>query len=143
MLHGKVLYLRGAQTWKPLYCYDNNRIQAGANFRRMYFSMKQWVTIPTYSPDFNKPIEHVFHQMKDKLRNRIYQHQGPLDVQQLRRWVLDIFEQEISTDSIAKDVHSLKDTYLAVTTEKGHAVTTSTGRTVLGTGGDWPEPHLA
>lgn len=143
MLHGKVLYLRGAETWKPLYCYDNNRIQANAEFRRMYFACHQRVHIPPYSPDFNKPIEHVFHQMKDKLRVKIYQHNGPLEVKQLRKWVVEIFEQEISVDSIAKDVQSLKNTYLAVSTDKGCAKTTPNGHTVMGTGGDWPEPHLA
>lgn len=143
ILQGKVEYLRGAQTWKPLFCYDNNRIQAGADFKRMYFKKHQWVHIPPYSPDFNKPIEHVFHQMKQKLGDRIYHHTGPLEVQDLRQWVLDIFEKQISTASIAKDVHSLKNTYLAVSTDKGHAIKAPNGQTVMGTGGDWPVPHLA
>lgn len=143
ILHGLAVLQCARKGWKPLYCYDNNRIQAGANFRRMGFHRSQWVNIPTYSPDFNKPIEHVFNQIKEKLRIRLYQHKGPVTATLLQQWVVDVWENEISAEGIAKDVESLKNTYLAVSTKKGESVHAPNGQSLLGTGGDWPVPHLA
>lgn len=126
---------------KPaLFCYDNNTIQKNAVWANMDITHHQKVSIPTHSPDFNKPIEHVFNRIKQQLRDRIYAHAGELEPAELQDWVVAIFNG-ISVGSIAKDVASLKRTYRAVSTEKGEEVAVLGGGTVVGTGGDWPPAH--
>lgn len=125
---------------KALFCYDNNTIQKNAMWVKLGITYHQKVSIPTHSPDFNKPIEHVFNRIKQQLRERIYSHVGVLEPAELQNWVVDIFEG-ISVASIARDVASLKRTYRAVSTEKGGQVGVLGGGTVVGTGGDWPPPH--
>lgn len=125
---------------KALFCYDNNTIQKNAVWARMGITHHQKVSIPTHSPDFNKPIEHVFNRIKQHLRERIYSHVGELLPVMLQNWVVEIFNG-ISAGSIAKDVASLKRTYRAVSIEKGQEVGVLGGGTVVGTGGDWPPAH--
>lgn len=126
----------------PLFCYDNASIQGRANYQRMGFSYHQRVRIPVKSPDFNKPIEHVFHQIKDKLRERLYENILPVDGQLVQQWVRDIWQNEITARSIAKDVASLDKTYLAVSTPKGQYTHHPDGTLVEGSGGDFPAAPL-
>lgn len=122
---------------KPLFCYDNAAIQVGAHYQRMGFAYHQRVVIPTHSPDFNKPIEHVFHQIKDRLMERLYECAQPVTAQLVQDWILDIWASDISTDSIAADAKSLKKTYLAVKTDKGVEVEHDDTTKVIGSGGDF------
>lgn len=124
----------------PLFCYDNNAIQENARYARMGFPQHQRVHIPVHSPDFNKPIEHVFHIIKERLGQKIYNHVGSVDAKLLQKWVLEIFKS-IRPSSIAKDVASLKRTYRAVSTDLGRQVDVAGGGTVIGTGGDWGAPR--
>ena len=75
----------------PLFCYDNNRIQSQASYSEMGFPHHRKVWIPVHSPDFNKPIEHVFHLIKERLGHKIYNHMGSVDAKLLQKWVMDIF----------------------------------------------------
>lgn len=125
---------------KAMYCYDNNTIQKNAVWANCGITPKQKVSIPPHSPDFNKPIEHVFNRIKQQLRERIYSHVGVLEPAMLQDWVVEIF-YGLSAASIAKDVASLKRTYLAVSTDKGEQAEVLGGGTVVGTGGDWPAAH--
>ena len=127
---------------QPLFCYDNNKIQAQAEYGRMGMAWFQRVKIPVHSPDFNKPIEHVFNIIKEQLRQRIYFHVGGVSAAMLQQWVVEIFEG-ISTSGIAKDVASLKRTYKAVATALGEEAEVDGGGKVIGTGGGWPAPHDA
>lgn len=123
---------------EPLFCYDNNRIQKGAEWGRMGITRQQKVEIPTHSPDFNKPIEHVFNQIKEKLCEYIYDSHEVLTPELLQQWVVLIF-QGISADSIARDVSSLEQTYLAVSADKGQLISDGYSQIVQGTGGDYPK----
>lgn len=122
---------------RPRFCYDNNHIQKAARPAKMDFHHKQKLEIPVHSPDFNKPIEHVFHTIKEELAKKIYNHLGTVDAKLLQKWVVEIFNS-IPTSSIAKDVASLKRTYLAVSTDLGRQVEVDGGGKVIGTGGDMP-----
>lgn len=132
----------GVTGQKPYFCYDNNKIQQQARFRRMGMRRSQKVWIPVHSPDFNKPIEHVFNYIKEQLRQRIYDHVGPVSAAELQQWVVQIFNG-IDTSSIARDVASLKRTYKAVATGLGEVADVQGGGKVKGTGGGWPAPHDA
>jgi hypothetical protein len=131
---------QGQQGREALFCYDNTHIQGRAQFSKLGIQPQQKVSIPTHSPDFNKPIEHVFNLIKTQLRERIYSHVGELKPAMLQDWVVEIFEG-MSVHSIARDVASLKRTYRAVSTEMGVQVEVLGGGTVVGTGGGWPPAH--
>jgi transposase len=47
--------------------------------------------IPPHSPDFNKPIEHVFHQMKDLLREKLYNCTEDVTAEMVQDWILEIW----------------------------------------------------
>jgi hypothetical protein len=143
----KNIVQQAAVTWgngdlKPFFCYDNAKWQAHANFSNMGMSRHQRIVIPPHSPDMNKPIEHVFHQIKQKLAERFYKSTEEITAHTVQEWVRDIFENEITTASIMKDALSLKKTYLAIKTEKGDEVYYDDGSKVVGTGGDYPIADL-
>ena len=130
---------------KPLFCFDNAKIQDGANYRRMGIHWHQRVKIPPHSPDFNKPIEHIFHQLKDLLRDKLYNCTEVVTAELVQDWILEIWNNDIegiTTAAIAKDVRSLKKTYLAVSTDKGVEVEHDDGSKVLGSGGNYPSAPL-
>lgn len=130
---------------KPLFCYDNAKIQGGADYRRMGIHWHQRVKIPPHSPDFNKPIEHIFHQLKDLLRDKLYNCTEEVTAELVQDWILEIWNNDaegITTAAIAKDVSSLKKTYLAVSTDKDEEVEHDDGSKVLGTGGNYPSAPL-
>lgn len=127
----------------PLFCYDNAAIQKQARYNRMGFNFHQRIEIPPRSPDFNKPIEHVFNQVKEKLRDRLYECAEPVTPHLVQDWVMDICMNEISTASIAADVQSLEKTYLAVKTPQGIEVMCDDGTTLIGSGGDFAAAHVS
>lgn len=66
-------------------CYDNNKIQAGADISTLEHPdgehppisihvEEQRLKLPTYSPDLNRPIEHLFGCVKTKIRQTLYEH---------------------------------------------------------------------
>mgnify|MGYP006186104099 FL=1 len=107
---------------------------------------RQRVKIPAHSPDFNKPIEHVFNRIKQLLREEYLDKQEVLTAKKVQQMVRDIFENQLLLDekanSIRNDVYSLKKTWLAVSTAKGVRVQAPDGEWVRGSGGDWPASHL-
>lgn len=132
----------GSRDSKPFFCYDNAKWQAYAKYSNMGMSGHQRIKIPPHSPDMNKPIEHVFNQIKQKLAERFYKCTEEITAHTVQEWVRDIFENEITTESIKKDALSLKKTYLAIKTYKGDEVYHDDGSKVVGTGGDYPIPDL-
>jgi beta-xylosidase len=130
---------------KPLFCYDNAKIQDLASYSSMGIQWHQRIKIPPHSPDFNKPIEHVFHQIKDKLREKLYGCTEVVTAEKVQEWILEIWNDHthgIRTASVAKDVKSLKKTYLAIKTRKDVEVRHDDGSLVLGSGGDYPAADL-
>lgn len=131
---------------KPLFVFDNNKIQKCAHNSNMKIDWSQRVRIPAYSPDFNKPIEHTFHRMKDLLVDNYLDKDEEIDGKRLQEIVYDIFKNQLTAgeyaDSIKKDVYSLKKTWLSVSLDKGVKKKAFDGLEVVGTGGDYPVSHL-
>lgn len=122
----------------PLYVYDNVALQKGASLADMGLSRHQHVKTPPHSPDFNKPIEHCWNQIKNKLLSKIYQaHTTELTPALAQQWVRDAWSQ-ITVDSVKQDVESLKDTWLIIKTRKGRWFKTSKNEDVEGSEGDYP-----
>lgn len=125
----------------PLFCYDNDQVQVKARLSVMGLKPWQRVEIPPHSPDFNQPIEHVFNTIKSELRNELYEYNGVVDGKWVQDTVAKIFKK-IKKSSIRKNVEKLPLTYLAVMTDKGVTVTSSSGKQVVGTGGAYPKAYL-
>ena len=127
----------GDPTIQPLYIYDNVGMQTNASHTRMGFSCFHHVVTPTHSPDFNKPIEHSFNQIKSKLLASLNMHSDvELTPQIAQKWVADTF-LELSKESLQKDILSLHDTWLIVSSNADQMVTTSKGQQIQGSGGDY------
>lgn len=127
---------------KPaLYCYDNDRVQDLADMSKMGLKHWQRVKIPPHSPDFNQPIEHIFNRLKAELRNELYAYGDVVDGKWVQEAMHRLFKQ-FSISSINKDVMKMPLTYLAIKTEKGVTVTSSSGKQVVGTGGAYPKAPL-
>jgi hypothetical protein len=70
----------------PLFMYDNNKIQQVADITTLRDARGQplplscRLQIPTYSPDMNRPIKHMFGWLKTQMRAKMYswvvQHPG-------------------------------------------------------------------
>jgi hypothetical protein len=121
----------------PLFCFDNDKVQKLASLTKMGLKHWQKVEIPPHSPDFNQPIEHIFNTLKTELRNELYAYGDVVDAKWVQQTVLKIFKH-IKKRSIRKNVDNLPLTYLAVMTDKGVTVTSSTGKQVVGSGGAYP-----
>ena len=102
--------------------------------------------IPAHSPDFNKPIEHIFNRIKEQLREKYLEKMEVVNAQKVQGWVRDIFEKELLANewanSVRNDVYSLKKTWLAVSSTQGLRVRAPDGTLVRGSGGDWPAGYL-
>ena len=128
----------GDPTATPLYIYDNVNSQKGAKMTELGLRHKQHVKTPAHSPDFNKPIEHSWNQVKRTLLSRLYQ---GFDVQMTpqlaQQWVKEAFFA-ITQDSVERDVKSLMDTWAIIKAPLGTWVTTSKGHEIQGAEGDYP-----
>lgn len=127
----------GDDTLTPLYVYDNVGLQRNASHHRMGIDRNLHVVTPTHSPDFNKPIEHCFNQIKQKLLNKL---NAECDVECTpeiaQEWVAEAF-YSIKTESLQADINSLKDTWAIVKARKDEVVTTTKGEEINGSDGDY------
>jgi transposase len=128
----------GDSTAEPLYIYDNVSSQAGAPMSEAGLKHHQHVKTPPHSPDFNKPIEHSWNQVKRKLLSMIYEGYDVVMTPQLaQQWVQEAFFS-ITQDSVERDVKSLMDTWAIIKAPLGTWVTTSKGHEIQGAEGDYP-----
>lgn len=122
----------------PLYIYDNVNSQRGAKMKDLGLKHGQHVETPPHSPDFNKPIEHSWNQIKSKLLRKIYEGYDVCMTPQLaQEWVKEVFFS-IKQDSVEKDVKSLMDTWEIIKAPLGTWVKTSKGHEIQGAEGDYP-----
>lgn len=123
------------------FCFDNTRIH---NKWGEVLKGGEWgvnkdgprVPQPTYSPDFNRPIEHSFGRCvrawnKGVVEQRINPYARP---EPLMRELMAIFKSETKQQSIQKDVEGMTDLYKVVATPT-HTLAVPG---VKGSGGDWP-----
>jgi hypothetical protein len=123
---------------KPLFSWDNNRIQASASLRAMGLREEQKVPLPAYSPDMHKVIEHVFAHVKRAVQDALKQSRTrPLDADDARQLV-EVCFRGATTESIMRDVLSLRETYFVIAHAKGITAVGLDGEQHTGVGGDWP-----
>lgn len=122
---------------KPLYIFDNVGLQKKSGWRRIGYSQHSHVKTPPHSPDFNKPIEHCFNQIKRTLLERVVEEcDVALTPELAQQWVLEAFES-ITQASIQRDVKSLVDTWRIVSTKADEEVCTEDQKWVKGSWGDY------
>lgn len=110
-----------------IYVFDNNKIHKDAKLWEIGLDISdqllylytnntgsQWLQIPRYSPEFNKPIEHVHSHLERAYKTTLlYGHDSMTHVQ-LRNVLRTLFYTTITAAAVRKDVQSLEDTYDAV-----------------------------
>jgi hypothetical protein len=146
---------KGDKADAPVLCYDNNKIQRIADISTLEYDdepviqldpSKQRVHIPTYSPDMNRPIEHIFGFIKPKVRAHIYQRYehytsdaaGAKDLQSI---VMQVFEKELVAGAVERDVKGLPLLWHVISTPWGEEHTDERGDIHLGSGGDYPPAY--
>ena len=125
---------------KPIFSYDNNKIQKHAKLADMGITPEERLELPTYSPDMHKVIEHVFAILKGQLQEEMLKNNPPkMDSATAQHMVWLYFMHGISKKSIRADVKSLPVTWHIISTLDGVWAKGPDGKMYRGTGGDWAD----
>lgn len=142
-----------SKTQDPIiFSYDNNKIQAGANISTLHHPDReqapisidvttQKLELPTYSPDLNRPIEHVFGCVKTKIRQALYKHAPKYNKgATLQTLVWDEVHAWFKKypNSVKEDVGGLPMLWRVLSTPACVTFVDDAGHLHVGSGGDWP-----
>lgn len=115
--------LDASQQQQLVWSFDNDRIHEGALAElrlRGLISSSNKAPLPPHSPDMHKVVEHCIGRLTTKVNAELADTE---DVQQsVAYWkgrMEEFFFQQISAESIAKDVASLRATYQAIVQVQG------------------------
>jgi hypothetical protein len=131
--------------------YDNVKIQRAVNISNLQYAQGQEgkeaisldkdlnkVDLPTYSPDMNRAIEHVFGIVKPRVRGAIYNAQHDFSKPaELQRVVLSIFN-DLPQGSVKADTKGLPLLWHVLSTPEGAVFEDPPGHQHVGTGGGYP-----
>lgn len=134
----------------PLLSYDNVAIQQAVNVSKIVYAQGEGdrvvysldkntdkVDLPTYSPDMNRAIEHVFGEVKPRVRVQIYK--GVRDFSkgiELQKVVWDEFHK-LKKGAVAADVKGLPLLWRVLSTPQGTEFEYPPGHKHVGTGGGY------
>lgn len=79
----------------------------------------EWMTCPARSPDFHKPIEHLFGRIKPAFARWLHSHPAPRTVDAYKAKVEELFEQYAAPAQVAKDVATMFDTFDGIIEAEG------------------------
>jgi hypothetical protein len=143
-----------AKTKDPfMLSYDNAKIQSTADIHTLYHPDHQgedeWaieldpaitkLSLPPYSHDLNRPIEHVFGTMKHRIREALYFERAKYTTPTaLHTLVWDQFHTNIPEKHVERDVKGLPELWRVLSTPMGITFQFEDGRLAVGTGGNWP-----
>lgn len=106
------------QTW--LYSWDNDKIHRGADLTQVGIEAEDRFELPELSSDMHKVVEHVHGWLQARMQQWLEdQDEEKITVEQCKAELRRLFEEELTQQSIIKDVRSLKTTYTAVVTHQG------------------------
>lgn len=139
----------------PVLCYDNNKIQRIANISTLKYEKcpdikldesKQKVDLPTYSPDMNRPIEHIFGFIKPRVRAHVYERyehytSSKAGAKDLQTVVIQVLEKELVPGAVERDVAGLPLLWHVISTPRGEEYTDEKGDIHLGSEGDYPPAY--
>ncbi len=146
---------KGEEADALVLCYDNIKIQRIADISTLEYDneppivldpSKQKVHLPTYSPDMNRPIEHIFGFIKPRVRAHIYERyehytSSAAGAKDLQTIVMKVFEQELVPGAVERDVEGLPLLWHIISTPWGDEYTDPHGDIHLGSEGDYPPAH--
>lgn len=135
----------------PVLSYDNVKHQRALDVSRLEYAGGQEgkevfqldkhlhkVDLPTYSPDMNRVIEHVFGEVKQRVRVAIYR--GERDFSKgsvLQKVVWDTFHS-LQPDAVSSDAKGLPLLWRVLSTPEGSTFEQPPGHRHVGTGGAYP-----
>jgi hypothetical protein len=136
---------------QPVLSYDNNKIQAAVDVSHLEYAQGQEgkpvirlnpalnkVDLPTYSPDMNRIIEHVFGDVKQRVRSVIYGAQRDFTKPAVLQDEVKKAFKSLTPGAVKKDVYGLPLLWQILSTAEGATFQDSQGHTHVGTGGDYP-----
>jgi hypothetical protein len=127
-------------TLKPMFSYDNNKIQKQAKLADMGISPEEKLELPAYSPDMHKVIEHVFAILKGQLQAEMLRNNPARLSPATAQHMVEVYLRHgISKEGIQKDVKSLPVTWHIICTGEGDWAVGPDGRMYRGTGGEWAD----
>lgn len=135
----------------PVLSYDNVKIQTLVNVSHLQYAQGEEgrgvisldkhlnkVDLPTYSPDMNRAIEHVFGIVKPRVRGAIYSAERDFSKGgELQKVVWDIFH-ELPQGSVQADTRGLPLLWRVLSTPEGVVFEDPPGHRHVGTGGGYP-----
>jgi len=133
----------------PLLSYDNAKVHKGANLAQLKYAQGEEdkqvfrldnnlhkVDLPTYSPDKNRVIEHVFGDAKQRMRVQIYQGNGDYSKgPELQTAAWEVFHS-LKRDAVANDTKSLPLLWRVLSTAEGTEFEFPLGTSMWGQVGD-------
>jgi hypothetical protein len=106
------------QSW--LHSWDNDKIHKGAKLDEVGFQPEDRFELPELSSDMHKVVEHVHGWLQARMQEWLEdQDEEKITVEQCKAELRRLFEEELTRESVQKDVDSLKDTYAAVIAHEG------------------------
>jgi hypothetical protein len=135
----------------PVLSYDNNKIQVVLDVRHIEYAQGQEgkevfrldptlnkVDLPTYSPDMNRAIEHVFAGVKQRVRAAIYAGNKDFTKSTVLQSVVHAAFDSLPPGAVRKDVYSLPVLWHVLSAAKGVEFEDPPGTKHVGTGGGYP-----
>ena len=125
----------------PQFVFDHVRYHdSAARLMKGKYAWFKRVETPSWSPDFNKPVEHAHGTVKKEFKTELRAVEGKMPMDTCRRLLVRLAEQHITVDSVGKDVQGLPLMWqvIAATTDK--EVVSPKGKVYKGVWGNWP-PH--
>lgn len=100
--------------------WDNDKVHRGANLTEVGIMEEDRLELPELSSDMHKVVEHVHAWLQFRMQQWLEtKEDSKLTVEQCKAELERLFYQELSVESIKRDVHSLKATYQAVIDHQG------------------------
>jgi hypothetical protein len=143
-------FKRRTGVW-PVLSYDNNKIQVALDVRHIEYAQGQEgkevfrldptlnkVDLPTYSPDMNRAIEHVFAGVKQRVRAAIYKGEKDFTKSSVLQSVVHEKFTTLPEGAVRKDVYGLPLLWRVLSTAEGDDFEDPPGTKHVGTAGGYP-----
>lgn len=105
---------------KAVYSLDNATIHGNAQaLERLGIDKAQWELSPPRSPDFHKPIEHLFGRMKGAFQAWLHSHPKKRSPDAYMSVVEELFKECATSQQIWPDVESMEETYDKIVEKQG------------------------
>jgi len=109
--HFKSTYFQG--NLRPMYVYDNTGIHVWANLQDIGIHAEDIVPQPAYSPDFNRPVEHVHNIITAKVQEWLGHERNVVQMPAALARIEDIF-YSMDIAAIRKYIQGLPGLYAHV-----------------------------